>query len=184
MCPVYTLSERNTQTLHYLCNTLLACSGVHPFSPLLAPYTLHLMLEISVRSSSAVVMVSSRGCSKETERCCQESAVTSNIITLSRSAANINQNIYCMQAKVGWEQRFESYPETAYHNSCKSFEESLLLYSDKSIQYICINGWSLLGLKKKIEIRQKSHTFMYRESIHLICFSYIHRVKLFKKKNT
>jgi hypothetical protein len=58
------------------------------------------MLEISVRSNSAVVMVSSRGCSNETERCCHESAVTSNITTLSRSAVNSNQNIYYTEAKV------------------------------------------------------------------------------------
>lgn len=99
-CAPFIHSGRNTQNVNYLCNTLLECSGVHPLSPLLAPYTLHLMLEISVRSNSAVVMVSSRGCSNETERCCHESAVTSNMVTLSRSAVNMIHNIYYTEANV------------------------------------------------------------------------------------
>ncbi|CAG2056421.1 unnamed protein product, partial [Timema podura] len=38
---------------------------------------------MSVRSSSAVAIVSSRGCSNETDRCCQDRAMTSNIIMFS-----------------------------------------------------------------------------------------------------
>lgn len=56
----------------------LAGGGVPGF------WILHTKLEISDKSKSAVAMHSSKGCSKDIEICVDDSALTSNIVMLSK----------------------------------------------------------------------------------------------------
>lgn len=69
----------------YLCTTLLPKSAVLWLS-CAELYSRHRTPDRSLRSSSAVAMLSSSGCSNDTDSCCHDNADTSNMITFSSSA--------------------------------------------------------------------------------------------------
>ncbi|KYN31904.1 hypothetical protein ALC56_13787 [Trachymyrmex septentrionalis] len=72
--------------LRQRCSTLPLRSDVcSTFVVILMPYNRHLSVDMSVRSSSAVAIVSSYGCSTLTLMCCHERALTSSIVVCSGS---------------------------------------------------------------------------------------------------
>ncbi|CAH1971868.1 unnamed protein product [Acanthoscelides obtectus] len=68
----------------YLFRTLVASSEAESGAPD-GSLTRHTRLEMSVRSISAVAILSSMGCSKDTEICLEDNALISNIVMLSKS---------------------------------------------------------------------------------------------------
>ncbi|KYM99002.1 hypothetical protein ALC62_10301 [Cyphomyrmex costatus] len=72
--------------LRQRCSTLPLRSDVcSAFVVILTPYNRHLSVDMSVKSSSAVAIVSSYGCSTLTLMCCHERALTSSIVVCSGS---------------------------------------------------------------------------------------------------
>ncbi|KYQ60576.1 hypothetical protein ALC60_00367 [Trachymyrmex zeteki] len=72
--------------LRQRCSTLPLRSDVcSTFVVILTPYNRHLSVDMSVRSSSTVAIVSSYGCSTLTLMCCHERALTSSMVVCSGS---------------------------------------------------------------------------------------------------